>query len=55
MTNGKLENAVAYKLRVHSTFVDQIADQDQRTKFMVGEGQIATYNPSQDLNNQKSI
>ncbi|WP_234925524.1 hypothetical protein, partial [Borreliella valaisiana] len=34
-------------------FVNQIASQDQRTKFMVGEGQIATYNPSQDLNNQK--
>ncbi|WP_434792933.1 hypothetical protein VSW48_05240 (plasmid) [Borreliella burgdorferi] len=34
-------------------FVSQIANQDQRTKFMVGEGQIATYNPSQDLNNQK--
>ncbi|WP_434246498.1 hypothetical protein [Borreliella burgdorferi] len=34
-------------------FINQIANQDQRTKFMVGEGQIATYNPSQDLNNQK--
>ncbi len=34
-------------------FVNQIASQDQRTKFMVGEGQIATYSPGQDLNNQK--
>uniref|UniRef100_UPI003B21AA23 hypothetical protein n=2 Tax=Borreliella TaxID=64895 RepID=UPI003B21AA23 len=34
-------------------FVNQIGNQDQRTKFMVGEGQIATYSPGQDLNNQK--
>lgn len=48
---GKRSLPTNYEFTV--LFVDQIADQDQRTKFMVGEGQIATYNPSQDLNNQK--
>ncbi|WP_273700322.1 hypothetical protein [Borreliella americana] len=33
--------------------MNQIASQDQRTKFMVDEGQIATYNSSKDLNNHK--
>ncbi|AHH05589.1 hypothetical protein CNO14_04660 (plasmid) [Borrelia miyamotoi] len=34
-------------------FVNQIQSEDQRTKFMVAEGQIATFSPSQDLSNQK--
>ncbi|ETZ17103.1 hypothetical protein BDCR2A_01978 [Borrelia duttonii CR2A] len=34
-------------------FVNQGQSEDQRTKFMFGEGQIATFNPSQDLSNQK--
>ncbi|ETZ17468.1 hypothetical protein BDCR2A_01610 [Borrelia duttonii CR2A] len=34
-------------------FVNQGQSEDQRTKFVVAEGQIATFNPSQDLSNQK--
>ncbi|ANA44008.1 hypothetical protein [Borrelia hermsii] len=34
-------------------FVNQGQSEDQRTKFMIGEGQIATFSPSQDLSNQK--
>ncbi|WP_024654374.1 hypothetical protein [Borrelia hispanica] len=34
-------------------FVNQGQSEGQRTKFMIGEGQIATFNPSQDLSNQK--
>ncbi|AHH11865.1 hypothetical protein bcCo53_001665 (plasmid) [Borrelia coriaceae] len=34
-------------------FVNQIQSEDQRTKFIAAEGQIATFSPSQDLSNQK--
>lgn len=33
--------------------VDQTLVEDQRTKFFTVEGQIATFNPAQDLSNQK--
>ncbi|WP_247032658.1 hypothetical protein [Borrelia venezuelensis] len=36
-------------------FVNQVQSENQRTKFMVAEGQIATFSPSQDLSNQKKI
>ncbi|ANF34484.1 hypothetical protein A7978_06035 (plasmid) [Borrelia turicatae] len=34
-------------------FVNQVQSENQRTKFMIAEGQIATFSPSQDLSNQK--
>ncbi|WP_434757580.1 hypothetical protein bpuCAU1_001303 (plasmid) [Borrelia puertoricensis] len=34
-------------------FVNQGQSEDQRTKFMIGQGQIATFTPGQDLSNQK--
>ncbi|UGQ16724.1 hypothetical protein [Borrelia sp. RT5S] len=48
---GKLKKPVNYEFIV--LLVNQIQSIDQRTKFSVAEGQIATFNPAQDLSNQK--
>ncbi|UGQ16723.1 hypothetical protein [Borrelia sp. RT5S] len=48
---GKLKRPVNYEFIV--LLVNQIQSRDQRTKFSVAEGQIATFNPAQDLSNQK--
>ncbi|QMU99652.1 hypothetical protein F0310_04370 (plasmid) [Borrelia sp. A-FGy1] len=48
---GKLEKPKNYEFIVF--LVNQIQSKDQRTKFIVAEGQIATFNPAQDLSNQK--